>query len=312
MNALHEYHVPVLLDEVLRELPRKRDGVYLDGTLGGGGHFRALAGLLDESAKLIGIDRDPEAISWNRDRLPPSRATLIVEQSPFSRFDEVLKNHGIPSIDGCLLDLGVSSRQIDARERGFSYMQGSALDMRMNPEQGEPAHALIDRSSEDELAAILREYGEVDGAKKIARAMKNWKRPLATSADLSACCAQLLGGRTSVKLLAKIFQALRIAVNDELGELKRFLGKILSFLAPGSRLAVISYHSLEDRMVKEFMRENERGCICPPELPVCICKRSPIFKRVTKKALRPSPQEIERNRRARSARLRIVERTASV
>jgi 16S rRNA (cytosine1402-N4)-methyltransferase len=311
MKDFHEYHTPVLLEDIMRVLPHKRDGIYLDGTLGGGGHFRALAAELDAGGTLVGIDRDPEAVLWNRNHLPSCRAAVIIEQSPFSEFDGVLKRHGISCLDGCLLDLGVSSRQIDAQERGFSYLQGTSLDMRMNPLQGIPAHEIISRSSESELATILRDYGEVDGANGIARAIKNWKHPITTSVDLRECCAHLFGNRLPIKLLAKIFQALRIAVNDELGELKRFLAKVLGWLAPGARLAIISYHSLDDRMVKEFMREHERTCICPPEMPVCVCDRAPEFKRITKKALRPSSGEIDRNRRSRSARLRIVERTAA-
>jgi 16S rRNA (cytosine1402-N4)-methyltransferase len=309
MKESYDYHVPVLLEEVIRLLACKSDGVYFDGTLGGGGHFKALAAELATGGTLIGIDRDPEAILWNRATLPPCRATVIIEQSPFSEFDTVLKHHHITSFDGCLLDLGVSSHQIDSQDRGFSYLQQASLDMRMNPQQGIPAHALIRRSSETELATILRDYGEVEGASRIARAVKNWKRPIETSVDLRECCTQIFGNRLPIKLLAKIFQALRIAVNDELGELKRFLAKVLDFMKPGSRLAIISYHSLEDRMVKEFMRGHERACICPPEAPLCVCSRSPIFKRLTKKALRPSTLETDRNRRSRSARLRVVERT---
>ena len=309
MKESYEYHTPVLLEDVIRLLACKRDGVYLDGTLGGGGHFRALAEELEAGGTLVGIDRDPEAVLWNRNHLPPCRPTLIIEQSSFSEFDGVLKRCHIASLDGCLLDLGISSRQIDAQDRGFSYMQEASLDMRMNPLQGIPAHELLAQSSESELAAILREFGEVDGAQGVARAIKNWKHPLNTSVDLRDCCTQIFGNRLPIKLLAKIFQALRIAVNDELGELKRFLSKVLDYLKPGARLAIISYHSLEDRMVKEFMRRNERTCICPPEVPMCVCSKSPVFKRLTKKAVRPSVQEMERNRRSRSARLRVVERT---
>jgi 16S rRNA (cytosine1402-N4)-methyltransferase len=309
MTDAHAYHLPVLVDEVVRLLAHKKDGIYLDGTLGGGGHFRALAAELDAAAVIIGIDRDPEAIRWNRDHLPTCRPAAIIEQSPFSEFDAVLARHRIASLDGCLLDLGLSSRQIDSRERGFSYLHEASLDMRMDPERGTPARELIARASESELAAVLRDYGEVEGAMRIARGIKGWNKPLSTSADLRACIAHMFGSRLSIKLLAKIFQALRIAVNDELGELRRFLAKILDFLAPGARLAVISYHSLEDRMVKEFMRRQERSCICPPEMPRCICNASPIFKRITKKALRPSAQEIARNSRSRSARLRVAQRT---
>lgn len=313
MREPNDYHTPVMLEEVVRFLPHKSDGVFLDGTLGGGGHFRAMAEKLATAGILIGIDRDPEAVLWNRDRLPSCRPAVILEQARFSDFDNVLKRHDIPLLDGILLDLGVSSRQIDLPARGFSYLHEGALDMRMDPSTGIPAHELIRRSSASELAAILRDFGEVNGASKIAAAIKEWsrKRPLLTTADLRDCCTKAFSNRLSIKLIAKIFQALRIAVNDELGELQRFLAKVLDFLKPGGRLAVIAYHSLEDRMVKNYLRENERECICPPEIPRCVCNRHPLFKRLTKKAVRPSLQEIARNRRCRSARLRVAERTGA-
>jgi 16S rRNA (cytosine1402-N4)-methyltransferase len=311
MREPYAYHVPVLLEEVITLFPHKKDGVFLDGTLGGGGHFRAMAEQLDATGTMIGIDRDPDAVAWNRDRLASCRPKVILEQARFSEFDQVLARHNISSLDGMFLDLGVSSHQIDSRSRGFSYLHEGDLDMRMDPSRGIPASELLRTIDVAELAVILRDFGEVRGASKIAGAIKNWgrERPLLTSADLRACCAKEFSGHMSIKLLSKIFQALRIAVNDELGELQRFLARVLDFLKPGGRLAIISYHSLEDRMVKKFVQENERTCICPPEVPRCLCKRVPLFKRLTKKAIKPSAQEIARNRRCRSARLRVVERT---
>jgi 16S rRNA (cytosine1402-N4)-methyltransferase len=313
MSGPHEYHTPVLLDELLEQFLHNRGGVFLDGTLGGGGHFWAMAERLDATGTLIGIDRDPEAVSWNRDHSGPCLPCVIIEQSRFSAFDQVLRRHGIPAIDGVLLDLGVSSRQIDSIGRGFSYMRDALLDMRMDPQSDVPAFEFIERSSEAELASALRDFGEVHGALRVARSLKEWglKKPLKTSFDVRQWCAQTFGQKVSISLLARIFQALRIAVNDELGELKRFLDKVLDFLNPGARLAVISYHSLEDRMVKEFIRCNERTCVCPPELPQCRCTTSPQLKRLTRKALRPSSEEVTRNSRARSARLRIAERTGA-
>jgi 16S rRNA (cytosine1402-N4)-methyltransferase len=315
MSGPHDYHTPVLLAEVLRYIPHTSGGVFLDGTLGGGGHFRAMAEQLDNTATLIGIDRDPEAVLWNRERMSACRPRVFIEQSRFSEFDKVLERHGIASLDGLLLDLGVSSRQIDSPERGFSYLrEEGVLDMRMDPGSGMPASELIRTSSADDLAAVLRDFGEVHGAEKIAAAIKrrDCKRPLRTAADLRACCAESLSNRLSIKLLAKIFQALRIAVNDELGELKRFLARVLDFMKPGGRLAVIAYHSLEDRIVKQYMRENERTCICPQGSPRCVCRSAPLFKRLTKKAVQPSALEVARNRRCRSARLRVTERTGTL
>jgi 16S rRNA (cytosine1402-N4)-methyltransferase len=305
------YHAPVLLEEVLNLIPHKRDGVYLDATLGGGGHFRAMADRLDEHGVMIGLDRDGEAIAWTRDRLGPMRSRFILEQARFSEFDQVLLRHGIPLLDGILIDLGVSSRQIDAPARGFSYQRNGALDMRMDPSQGISAHELIRNSTVDELADILRNFGEVRRPGRIAAAIKEagMRHAAMTSMDLRECCARVAGEPMPIALLAKIFQALRIAVNDELGELKRFLSKVLLVLRAGGRLVVISYHSLEDRLVKEYIREQERSCICPPELPQCRCDRTPLFKRITKKAIRPSAAELALNRRSRSARLRAAERT---
>ncbi len=305
------YHVPVLLEEVLRLIPHRRDGVYLDGTLGGGGHFRAIAGRLDEHGTMIGLDRDKEAVAWTRDHLEPVRPRVVLEQARFSEFDRVLLRHDIPSLDGILIDLGVSSHQIDDPSRGFSYLRGGDLDMRMDPSRGISAHELIRSSTVDEISTILREFGEVERPGKLAAAIKaaGMRHSAMTSTDLRECCTEAAGGALPIALLAKIFQALRIAVNDELGELRRFLSKVISVLRTGGRLVVISYHSLEDRIVKEYIREHERTCVCPPELPQCVCGKSPLFKRMTKKPIRPSATEIAVNRRSRSARLRAAERT---
>jgi 16S rRNA (cytosine1402-N4)-methyltransferase len=311
MSGTHDYHMPVLLEEVLHFIPHTSRGVFLDGTLGGGGHFWAMAEHLDKTAMLIGIDRDPDAIRWNRGRMPSCRPAVILEQARFSEFDKVLQRQGIALLDGMFLDLGVSSRQIDNAERGFSYLREGLLDMRMDPGTGAGAGELLSRAGTEEIAALLRDYGEVRGGGRVAAAIKRWagNRPLRTTADLRECCVRSFSNHLSIKQLARVFQALRIAVNDELGELRRFCAKALRFLRPGGRLAVISYHSLEDRIVKQYMHENERACICPPEMPRCVCGRAPLFKRLTKKPVRPSAQEIARNRRCRSARLRVVERT---
>ena len=207
-----------------------------------------------------------------------------------------------------LLDLGVSSFQIDTASRGFTYMKDSALDMRMNASEGITALELIEQSSEEQLGSILSEYGEVHNAARMARVIKSCK-DLKTSSDLRRCLTEEYGPNLQIKVIAKVFQALRIAVNDELGELKRFLSKIAGYLCSGGRLAVIAYHSIEDRMVKDFFREQERGCICPVDLPYCSCGKEVLFKRITRKAIRASVAEVKSNPRARSARLRVAERT---
>ncbi|MBD3314366.1 MAG: 16S rRNA (cytosine(1402)-N(4))-methyltransferase RsmH, partial [Chitinivibrionales bacterium] len=234
------------------------------------------------------------------------------ERSPFSRFDEVLDRHGITGLDGALADLGLSSHQIDDSERGFGYMNDTGLDMRMDLDQATTATSLLRDSSEEDLARILGEYGEIRNAPRMAHAIKSRLKEgaLRTSAELKSCLEREYGPNLKIKLLAKLFQALRIAVNEELGELEAFLNKIVDYLKSGGRLVIISYHSLEDRLVKHFMRRNEQPCTCPKTAPVCVCGGVARLKRVTRKALRPTDAEIAENRRARSARLRIAEKTA--
>jgi len=321
-----EYHVPVLLNEVLELFVAGGVGVYVDGTLGGGGHFRAVAGRLSggllnkevsistEKALLIGIDRDQEAIdNVLRADLEGKGVEIIVERSRFSEFDSVLRKHNIEKVQGLFADLGVSSRQIDAEERGFMYMGDAALDMRMDSSTGITAARLLAESGEERLAEILESYGEIRNAGRMAGVIKNYMKhdEINTSADLKACIEREYGSRVKIQVFAKLFQALRIAVNDELGELRTFLDKSVKYLAHGGRLAVISYHSLEDRMVKEFMRSAEESCICPPRQPVCTCNKPVLFKRVNRKAVTARPEETARNPRSRSARLRVAERTGA-
>jgi 16S rRNA (cytosine1402-N4)-methyltransferase len=308
MNAT--YHVPVLLNESIEGLNVRPEGIYLDGTLGGGGHFQAIVDKLGQNGTAIGIDRDPESVSWVRGHVNNSNTRVIIEQSDFSGFDRVLDANGIGAVDGILLDIGMSSRQIDATERGFSYLHdNSPLDMRMNPSRGQPAYELLDELSCDELSGIFRGYGEIENPGRMARAIKGHavKSGIRTSGDLKKCLT-VEYGTVSIKLLSKLFQALRIAVNRELDELESCLKKAVGRLSEGGRLAVISYHSLEDRIVKNFIRSHENACTCPREAPVCVCKNFSTLKRITRKAIRPSEAEIVANRRSRSARLRIAER----
>jgi 16S rRNA (cytosine1402-N4)-methyltransferase len=312
MSEEQFYHEPVLKDDVVKLLIGNLAGVYLDCTLGGGGHFRAIAGKLEKEATLIGIDRDPDAISWNRQNMVNKDLRIIIEQSRFSEFDEVLKKYEIAGVDGVLLDLGVSSWQIDSKDRGFSYMGEGALDMRMNKEEGMPADEYIASLSEAELCHILNEYGEVQNAARMARTLKTCEFPIKTSQDLRNCLSKEYGPNMKYKVLAKIFQALRIAINDELGELDRFLNKAIDYLKPQGRLAVMAYHSLEDRMVKEFLRSAENPCVCPKEFPMCVCGKKPLIKRITHKPVLASDQEIVSNPRSRSVRLRVAEKIDGV
>lgn len=309
MNASGIYHVPVLLAESMEALAVRPGGVYLDATAGGGGHLREIIARLEDSGTAIGIDRDPDAIAWISARISRGAATVILEQSPFSRFDSVLERHNIGAIDGMLLDLGVSSRQIDAQERGFSYMKQSDLDMRMDFSAGLTAAELCARWSEEELARVLRTYGEITNSLRMARAIKacGERRPLRTSIDLVTCLRNEYGPSFPVKVIAKVFQALRIAVNDELAELRACLSLAVSKVKKGGRIVVISYHSLEDRIVKNFFRDGEQGCVCPPVLPRCVCGKKILLKRLNKKVVIPSPAEVGSNPRSRSARLRAAE-----
>jgi 16S rRNA (cytosine1402-N4)-methyltransferase len=311
------YHVPVLLGETLSLLVGG-GGVYVDGTLGGGGHFRAIAerasaggGASATPPIIIGIDRDREAAeNARRAGFDGLSAKIIIEQARFSEFDSVLRKHNIERVQGLFVDLGVSSRQIDEPSRGFMYMSDAPLDMRMDQSGGETAAEFLERCGEDELAWALDKYGEVRNARRMAGAVKAFarQRKILTSADLKACIAREYGDNFKIQALAKLFQALRIAVNGELDELRAFLDKSVDYLAVGGRVAVISYHSLEDRMVKEFFRVGEEPCVCDPRQPVCNCGKPVLFRRVSRKAVTAGEEEVKRNPRARSARLRVAER----
>jgi 16S rRNA (cytosine1402-N4)-methyltransferase len=285
------------------------EGTYVDATVGGGGHFSRLLTHLDSKGIAVGIDRDPDAIAWCRSHLGTSRATVILEQSPFSRINDVLHSHNIREIDGLLLDLGVSSHQLAETGRGFSYMADAALDMRMDPSQPSTAGRLLASMDEEELGRVFGEFGEIRNASRMARVIVAFRkaRPLDTSADLVRCLKAEYGPNLPVKVIAKVFQAIRIAVNGELDELKECLEKAAPFVKKGGRIAVISYHSLEDRIVKTFFR-GPTECTCPPHLPRCQCREKVMFKRINKKIIVPSGSEIAQNPRSRSARLRIAEK----
>lgn len=308
MTKQDQYHTPVLAGEVCDALCRNRHGVFVDATLGGGGHFGLLAKNLLPGACLIGIDRDPDAIAWNREHQLQSNAKIIIEQARFSGLPQIMKKYSIEALDGVLLDLGVSSFQIDSVHRGFSFMQECDLDMRMNYTEGETAGELIGRMSEEELSNVLATFGEVHNAKRMAHTIKMYPSPVKTSNDLRECLVREYGDNLKYKVFAKAFMALRIAVNDELNELRRFLESVVNLLAERGRIAVIAYHSLEDRFVKEFFRSEEPHCVCPKEALFCTCGKPGRLKRVTKKPVVASNLEVEQNPRARSARLRVAER----
>lgn len=310
MSEFH--HISVLLNECLDGLNIRPDGIYVDGTLGGAGHSSQIVRRLD-TGRLIGIDRDPVALKAAGERLSDYADKVTLVHSNFCRIDEVLQEQGIEAVDGILLDLGVSSPQLDDGARGFSYMADAPLDMRMNSEDILTAHTIVNTWTYEELRRILFDYGEERYAPQIAAAICRCReeRPINSTFELvdvirSAMPAAAL--REKQHPAKRSFQAIRIAVNDELGAVRQVMDAAIPKLKPGGRLAVITFHSLEDRIVKNAMTEAARGCTCPPEFPVCVCGKKPQVKLITKKPIVSGDEELERNPRARSAKLRICEK----
>lgn len=304
------YHEPVLADEAIDLLSPEGDGLYLDGTVGGGGHARLLLERCP-SCRLLAVDRDPEAIEAARRALGEHADRVRFRAVRFDRAtdDIEVRDRGL---DGALLDLGVSSRQIDADRRGFTFRPGAPLDMRMEME-GRSAAELLAESDEEELAELFRRYGEERGARRLARTLvrRREDRAVRTSDDLVDAYEASRGGRPATPAdKARIFQALRIAVNEELASLEAALPAIREALNEGGVLVVIAYHSLEDRIVKHTFREWSRTCVCPPRLPVCRCRGKALGETLTTKPVRPSEAEVEANPRARSARLRAWRKAA--
>jgi len=307
MSEAEHYHTPVLLQPCIEGLKMRPNGVYVDCTLGGGGHFRQIVAGLSGEGVAVGLDRDKSSHTWVESRLPVTDARIVLVRAPFSELKTALAANCIYKVDGVLFDLGVSSRQFDAGDRGFTYRVDSPLDMRMDQSRGVTAAELISISNEAELAAILGRYGDVIGPGKMARFIKAGDK-IETSGQFVRVLEKAYGKEISYKVLSKIFQALRIAVNGELEELAFSLNQAVDVLVPGGRLVVMSYHSLEDRIVKNFIRDLAGGCTCPPQNPYCDCHNPMILRRVTKKAIEPDIKEVSNNPRARSAKLRIAEK----
>lgn len=306
-------HKSVLLQECIDALNIRPDGIYLDGTLGGAGHSSQIARRLTEGGRLIGVDRDRTALAAAKERLAPYADRVTLVHSNFAEIDAILDSLGIPAVDGMLFDLGVSSPQLDDASRGFSYMADAPLDMRMDKDDALTAGAVVNTWPQGELRRILYDYGEERYAPQIAAAIcrAREKAPVETTLELvdiirSAMPAQAL--REKQHPAKRSFQAIRIAVNDELGAVSRMMQAAVGRLNPGGRLAVITFHSLEDRIVKSEMQQAARGCTCPPEFPVCVCGKKPLVKLVTRKPIVSGPAELEENPRARSAKLRVAER----
>ena len=303
-------HVPVLRDRVVGWLAPTAPGLLVDATVGLGGHAAALL----EAAPglhLVGLDRDPEAIERARQRLQPFSDRVRLIQGPFAELPAVLGTLDSPPVAAVLADLGCSSLQLDSAERGFSFARCGPLDMRMSG-AGPSAGDLVNQAAEDELVRVLREYGEERRARRVARAIVDARRrrPLRTTDELATLVAGAVGGRGSQRIhpATRTFQALRIAVNDELGQLERFVEPAVRALRPGGRIAIISFHSLEDRIVKHSLRRLAGGCVCPPEAPACTCRPERLIEILTRRAERPAADEVAANPRARSARLRVARR----
>jgi 16S rRNA (cytosine1402-N4)-methyltransferase len=306
-------HVSVLLKETIDGLNIKPDGIYVDGTLGGGGHSLEIAKRLSKNGHLYGIDRDTDAIEAAGERLREYSDRFTAIHSNFYNAAEVLKNIGVQKIDGFILDLGVSSHQLDEADRGFSYMQDAPLDMRMDRGAPYTAWNVVNEKSEKELNDIIFKYGEEKWAKRIAQFIvaEREKKPIDTTYELVEVIKKAVpkGARRDGPHPAKrTFQAIRIEVNGELAILDKTVDDMTEMLSEGGRMCIITFHSLEDRIIKNAMKRHENPCTCPPEFPVCVCGKVPDGKVITRKPILPSDEELEVNPRSRSAKLRIMEK----
>ena len=306
-------HKSILLNECMEGLSIKADGIYVDGTLGGGGHSFHIVQRLSDKGRLIGIDQDEDAIEAATKRLAQFKQRVTIVRDNYEHFQEILSTLSIPAVDGILLDLGVSSYQFDEADRGFSYRFDAPLDMRMDKRQDFTAKDLINSYSEAELYHIIRDYGEDKFAKNIAKhiVLERAKKPIETTFELSEVISHAIPMKMRVQgghPAKKTFQAIRIALNRELEVLEESLDGMIKVLKPGGRLCIITFHSLEDRIVKRAFRTAEDPCICPKDFPICTCGRKSLGKVISKKAILPSDLEREENPRSKSAKLRIFER----
>ncbi|MFC2058210.1 16S rRNA (cytosine(1402)-N(4))-methyltransferase RsmH [Chloroflexota bacterium] len=305
--TLSPEHKPVLLEECLEVLQIKRGGRYIDCTIGGGGHALAILEKSSPGGKLLGLDADPRAIEAAGDKLIRFGNDVILVNENFRHLEDICTGLSFCPVDGILLDLGMSSLQLAEPERGFSFQQDAPLDMRFSPTQTLTAADIVNGYSEADLSHLLYEYGEERRSRQIARRIAE-SRPLETTLELARTVEQAVGGvRGKIHPATRTFQALRIAVNEELGNLKLALAQSIHLLTSGGRVAVISFHSLEDRLVKDFFRRESTGCLCPPRTPMCLCGHTPSLKSISRKPVRPLPAEVAANPRSRSAKLRVAE-----
>ena len=307
-------HTSVLLEETISSLNIRPEGIYVDGTMGGAGHGSEIAKRLIGGGRYIGIDQDEAAIQAASERLAPWEDRVTLVRSNYERFEEILEELGISRVDGVLLDLGVSSYQLDTASRGFSYREDAPLDMRMDQRNPLTARDIINTYSEAELYRMIRDYGEDPFAKNIAKHIvkRREQSPIETTLQLAEIIKEAIPARVRAgggHPAKRTFQAVRIECNRELEVLENTLDSMIEHLTPGGRIAVITFHSLEDRIVKNCFRRNENPCICPPEFPVCVCGRKSRGRVVTKKPILPSREEQESNSRSQSAKLRVFERS---
>lgn len=306
-------HVSVLKEETIESLNIRPDGIYVDGTLGGGGHSLEICKRLGTGGRLIGIDQDMDAVRAATERLNDYRDKVTIVHSNYQDIDSVLRSLSIDGVDGILLDLGVSSYQLDNAERGFTYREDTPLDMRMDQSSVLTARDIVNDYSEQELFRIIKNYGEDGFAKNIAKHIVRARqlKPIETTGELNeiikaAIPAKVRQGQGHPS--KKTFQAIRIELNKELEVLENSLDKMIELLNPGGRLSVITFHSLEDRIVKNIFRKNMNPCTCPPEFPVCVCGRKPTGRIITRKPITPGEEELENNKRAKSSKLRVFEK----
>ena len=306
------YHESVMRNEVLHYLNVHMEGVIVDGTLGDGGHTEFILKNTAPEIRVLAIDRDSSAIERASERLSPFRDRVTLVHGNLGDIKELAAENGITSVVGVLMDLGVSSPQLDTAGRGFSIQHDGPLDMRMDSSQKTSAADLLIKLSDAELASIIKDYGEERYAKRVVRAIRREQeeRPITTTGQLSRIVARVVKSprHSRIHPATRTFQALRIAVNDELEQLKTALAGMMGLLHSTARVAVISFHSLEDRIVKTFFRDEEKGCSCPPKIPICVCGRMPALKILTRKPLVPSEEEVAQNPRSCSAKLRVAER----
>lgn len=301
-------HYPVLYHEIIHALQPRSTGNYLDGTLGAGGHAWGILQASNPSGRLLGLDVDPQALQLARERLAPFGSRAVIVQASYTELRQQLDILGWEEVDGILLDLGLSSMQLDTAERGFSFQVDAPLDMRFDPRNLLTAADLVNTLPEAELADILYNFGEERRSRQVARAIVR-ARPIHTTLRLAEVVAGATrSGSPGIHPATRTFQALRIAVNQELEALQAVMPQAIASLAPGGRLAVIAFHSLEDRLVKQFFRQESRDCLCPPRQPICTCGHRATIKEITRRPVRPAEAEVRENPRSRSARLRVAEK----